>query len=75
MEDLYIVFAGSPEGTEEAVYRFTISPLVWWLWFGGVLLVVGGVVTLWPGGGASTVPVQRAPEGYQTRLVSEKVDE
>src|SRR3954447_17445230 len=34
-EDLYITYAGSVNGTEEAVYRFTINPLVWWLWFGG----------------------------------------
>lgn len=72
LEDLYIVFAGSPEGTEEAVYRFTISPLVWWLWFGGVLLVVGGVVTLWPSGGPSRASVKRALEGYQTKLVDEE---
>ena len=26
-EDLYIVFAGSVDGTEEAVYRFNINPL------------------------------------------------
>jgi cytochrome c-type biogenesis protein CcmF len=69
LEDLYIVFAGSPEGTEEAVYRFTISPLVWWLWFGGVLLVVGGVITLWPGGGPSRASVRRALNGYQTKIV------
>ncbi len=72
LEDLYIVFAGSPEGTEEAVYRFTISPLVWWLWFGGVLLVVGGVVTLWPSSGPSRASVRRALEGYQTRMVDEE---
>jgi cytochrome c-type biogenesis protein CcmF len=34
-EDLYIVFAGAVEGTEEAVYRFNLNPLVWWVWFGG----------------------------------------
>jgi cytochrome c-type biogenesis protein CcmF len=48
-EDLYIVFAGAVNGTEEAVYRFNINPLVWWVWFGGVVLVVGGLTTMWPG--------------------------
>jgi cytochrome c-type biogenesis protein CcmF len=47
-EDIYVVYAGSVEGTEEAVYRFTLNPLVWWLWYGGVVLVIGGVVTMWP---------------------------
>ena len=39
------------DGTEEAVYRFTINPLVWWVWFGGLVLVFGGILTMWPGGG------------------------
>src|SRR5829696_6527225 len=68
-EDLYIMFAGSVNGTEEAVYRFNINPLVWWVWFGGLVLALGGLVTMWPGGG----PVrsgQRAPaEGYKVALV------
>ncbi len=72
LEDLYIVYAGSPDGTEEAVYRFTITPLVWWLWFGGALLVVGGAITLWPGGGPSRAAVQRALDGYQARMVGKE---
>ncbi len=71
-EDLYIVYAGSVEGTEEAVYRFTLNPLVWWLWFGGVVLVVGGIVTLWPGGGPTRASLRRALDGYQVQLVDKK---
>jgi cytochrome c-type biogenesis protein CcmF len=52
-EDVYITYAGSVGGTEEAVYRFTINPLVWWVWFGGFVLAFGGLVTMWPGGGAT----------------------
>jgi cytochrome c-type biogenesis protein CcmF len=75
-EDLYIVYAGSVEGTEEAVYRFTLNPLVWWLWFGGVVLVVGGVVTMWPGGGGPTrASLRRALDGYQVQLVDEEKEE
>ena len=69
-EDVYIVFAGSVEGTEEAVYRFTLNPLVWWVWFGGVVLVIGGVITMWPGGGGPTrASLRRAMVGYQVRIV------
>jgi cytochrome c-type biogenesis protein CcmF len=68
-EDVYIVYAGSVEGTEEAVYRFTINPLVWWVWFGGLILVFGGLVTLWPGGGAIIVGPRRAQSGYEVSLV------
>jgi cytochrome c-type biogenesis protein CcmF len=67
-EDVYIVFAGSVEGTEQAVYRFNINPLVWWVWFGGGVLMVGGLITLWPGGGPVTRP-RRAQSGYEVTLV------
>ena len=53
-EDLYLVFAGAVDGTEEAVYRFNINPLVWWVWFGGFVLAFGGLVTMWPGGGPTS---------------------
>ncbi|NIN09948.1 MAG: heme lyase CcmF/NrfE family subunit [Gemmatimonadales bacterium] len=70
-EDIYVVYAGSVAGTEEAVYRFTINPLVWWVWFGGVILVVGGIVTLWPGS-APTVARRQAVAGYAATLVGSK---
>jgi cytochrome c-type biogenesis protein CcmF len=66
-EDLYVVYAGSVEGTEEAVYRITINPLVWWVWYGGVVLVLGGLITMWPGGAVARVSVAREiaePAGY-----------
>jgi cytochrome c-type biogenesis protein CcmF len=71
-EDLYVVFAGAVNGTEEAVYKFTINPLVMWVWFGGAILVFGGVVTLWPGGGPTERATRRAMEGYRTQLVGDE---
>ena len=68
-EDVYIVFAGSVEGTEEAVYRFNINPLVWWVWFGGFVLALGGILTMWPGGGAMSAAPRRAQAGYEVTLV------
>jgi cytochrome c-type biogenesis protein CcmF len=73
-EDIYVVYAGSVRGTEEAVYKFTLNPLVWWVWFGGFVLVVGGVVTLWPG---TTVRAQRRQDiegGYAAQLVGKGTD-
>ena len=57
-------------GTEEAVYRFTINPLVWWVWFGGFVLALGGIVTMWPGGGPTTrAAPRRGQAGYEVTLV------
>ncbi len=69
-EDVYVVFAGSVNGTEEAVYRFDINPLVWWVWYGGVVLALGGLITMWPGGGGPAV-ARRTVAGYGVTLARE----
>jgi cytochrome c-type biogenesis protein CcmF len=69
-EDLYTVLAGVVNGTEQAVYRFTINPLVWWVWYGGMIVALGGVIVMWPGGG--TPAVKRAQAGYAVKLMAEK---
>lgn len=66
-EDIYVVYAGSVGGTEQAVYRFTINPLVWWVWFAGFVLVVGAFVTMWPGASAPSERRQ-AQSGYEVPL-------
>jgi cytochrome c-type biogenesis protein CcmF len=74
-EDLYVVYAGSVGGTERSNFAITLNPLVWWVWAGGVILVVGGLTTMWPGGRA-TVPVaaaSTAQAGFETRLVGTEV--
>lgn len=67
-EDLYLVFAGAVDGTEEAVYRLNINPLVWWVWFGGFVLTLGGVITMWPGGGPRSSAPNRTQSGYAVTL-------
>jgi len=67
-EDVYLVFAGSVEGTEEAVYRFNLNPLVWWVWFGGFVLAFGGIVTMWPGGGPLITARRPVQAGYGVSL-------
>ncbi len=69
-EDLYIVLAGLVNGTEQAVFRFTINPLVWWVWYGGMIVALGGLIVMWPGGGSPAV--KRSQPGYAVRLVGEQ---
>jgi len=69
-EDLYVVLAGLVNGTEQAVFRFTINPLVWWVWYGGMIVALGGLIVMWPGGGSPAV--KRSQPGYAVRLVGEQ---
>ncbi|HEX4560526.1 MAG TPA: cytochrome c-type biogenesis CcmF C-terminal domain-containing protein, partial [Gemmatimonadales bacterium] len=64
-EDLYVVLGGVVGGTETAVYRFTINPLVWWVWYGGMIVAFGGVIVMWPSG---TVGGTRVAAGYAAKI-------
>lgn len=68
-EDLYVVLGGVVNGTEQAVFRFTINPLVWWVWYGGIIVALGGLIVMWPGGGSPAV--KRSQAGYAVRLVGD----
>ena len=65
-EDLYVVMGGVVNGTEQAVFRFTINPLVWWVWYGGMIIALGGLIVMWPGGSPAA---KRSQAGYAVRLV------
>ena len=68
-EDLYVVYAGTVGGTDQATYAITINPLVMWVWIGGAILIFGGIVTMWPGGPA--IKARRPSEaqaGYEASL-------
>src|SRR5213592_4169351 len=67
-EDLYVVLGGVLNGTEQAVFRFTINPLVWWVWYGGMIVALGGLIVMWPGGAPAA---KRSQAGYSVRLVGE----
>ena len=44
--DTYIVLAGVREGAAEL--RITFNPLVVWVWLGGALMALGGLIVMWP---------------------------
>jgi cytochrome c-type biogenesis protein CcmF len=46
-QDVYVVLAGV---TNESVasLAITFNPLVVWVWIGGMLMAVGGVIVMWP---------------------------
>lgn len=69
-EDLYVVYGGSPDGTERANYTLLINPLVIWFWIGCAILTFGGLITMWPGGAQVRTPRRRAAAqaGYAVPL-------
>ena len=58
LDDLYVVLAGwQPDGSAN-LFIF-VNPMVMWLWIGGLVLFVGGLITMWPEGEPARMPVAR----------------
>ena len=71
LEDLYVILSDVPDlrgalandpNAQTATFTFMVNPLVGWIWYGGMIIALGGLIGLWPGGVATRArtPV-RAP--------------
>ena len=46
-QDVYMVFTGAVDN-ETAAVHINFNPLVWWVWFGGIMMAFGGLIVMWP---------------------------
>jgi len=46
--DLYVVLAGIDDQSGLATFQVFLTPLVFWLWAGGLIMVLGTVIVMWP---------------------------
>jgi len=62
-QDVYLVLHGvSGDDRETAEIRITFNPLVWWVWYGGIIMALGGLIVMWPQ--ATRGAKRRAEGGY-----------
>jgi len=54
---VYIVMAAFGEDSTASFHIF-VNPLVAFLWIGGALLVIGGLISWWPEAAPATVDVR-----------------
>jgi cytochrome c-type biogenesis protein CcmF len=47
-EDLYVIFAGISDDSAVCQIKAYVNPLVFWIWFGSVVMVVGSLICLLP---------------------------
>jgi cytochrome c-type biogenesis protein CcmF len=55
LHDLYVVYAGRSPETGKPVIHAYLNPLVKWIWFGGVIVVLGTGLALFPNRRAALV--------------------
>ena len=48
MEDLYVALVDFNPQTQAASFKVFVSPFTWFFWFGGVIMVLGTLICLWP---------------------------
>ena len=63
--DLYVVLAGVRDDTAEL--RISFNPLVVWVWIGGMVMAIGGLIVMWP-----QSERRRAPSGYVATLAANR---
>src|SRR5438067_1508567 len=68
-QDVYVVLAGV-RGSDDAEIRVTFNPLVRWVWLGGALMALGGLVVMWPAANR-----QRVQAGYAAVLKPRPIGE
>jgi cytochrome c-type biogenesis protein CcmF len=59
-QDVYVVLAGVRDDAAEL--RITFNPLVVWVWIGGAIMALGGIIVMWP------QAERRRQSGYATQL-------
>ncbi len=47
LEDLYVILIGWDEDGTTA-FKVLVNPLVIWIWIGGMVIVLGGLIAFWP---------------------------
>ncbi len=68
-QDVYMVFTGAIDEST-AVVHIHFNPLVWWVWYGGFIMAIGGLIVMWPQadrkarqrGYAAELPARHIPE-------------
>jgi len=47
-EDLYLVYAGRDQDTGAPIIKAHVNPLVWWIWSGVHILIIGTIIAMVP---------------------------
>jgi cytochrome c-type biogenesis protein CcmF len=63
--DLYVILGSFDREGQWATLKVQLHPMIAWVWLGGLVVVLGGVVAVWPTGRRGVV---RIPAGESARV-------
>jgi cytochrome c-type biogenesis protein CcmF len=61
-EDLYVILVGWNESGTTS-FKVLVNPLVVWIWIGGIVFLLGGVIAFWPDRQKQPIPGQARKRG------------
>lgn len=66
VEDVYVVLAGFENMGETASFKVFVNPLMSWMWLGGVVMILGVLLSAWPRRSPAAAEItRRVPAGAQ----------
>jgi cytochrome c-type biogenesis protein CcmF len=67
-EDLYLILGAYDDTSRSATFQAYVNPLIAWLWIGGVILVIGTGIAIYPSAAerAPAFATRRSPAGAVT---------
>ncbi len=63
LEDLYLILENvndlggafeNEAGAQRATFKVQVNVLVGWIWYGGFVVTLGGIIAMWPSRGSTT---------------------
>jgi len=48
LEDVYVALVSFNPNNQRAAFKMFVNPFTWWFWAGGVILVLGALLGMWP---------------------------
>ena len=79
LEDLYLIlesvsdlngaFLNDPEA-QQATFEVQVNILVGWIWYGGFVITLGGLITMWPSRGSPKKSDAQSPSGSRTDITA-----
>lgn len=48
LEDVYVALLNFDPRDNTAAFKLVVLPFTWWFWFGGLVLIAGTLICLWP---------------------------
>jgi cytochrome c-type biogenesis protein CcmF len=60
VRDFYVILGSFDREGQWAQIKAQVHPMVAWIWLGGAVVLLGGILALWPAGRRATAPVPGA---------------